>query len=150
VRPAGCHPPPGPAPEKRARAECSFLVANSARCQVVITHSTARNPAKFARVGGIANEVWPGRRRPAPAAAYARPRTIADVALTLSGAGGYIVAPRTQGANSSSPKPICSLLVFCPEAVLRMRSKIRSPQACTVSLPSTMVPQLTSMSSVMR
>jgi hypothetical protein len=61
----------------------------------------------------------------------------------------YIVAPTTQGANSSSPKPSSSDLDFFPEAVSRISRKMRSPTCSTVSVPSTMVPQLTSMSSSM-
>lgn len=37
--------------------------------------------------------------------------------------GLYIVGPSTQGANSSSPYPIASLLLDSPEAVLRIISK---------------------------
>src|SRR5260370_7929134 len=62
----------------------------------------------------------------------------------------YIVAPSTQGANSAPPKSKLSLLVGCPEAVFSIRSKMRWPHCCTVSSPSRMVPQLTSMSSSMR
>src|SRR6266478_2708979 len=62
----------------------------------------------------------------------------------------HIVAPSTQGANSAPPKSKLSLLVGWPEAVLSMRSKMRWPHCCTVSSPSRMVPQLTSMSSSMR
>src|SRR3954451_6257992 len=62
----------------------------------------------------------------------------------------YIVAPSTQGANSAPPKSKLSLLVGCPDAVLRMRSKMRWPHCWTLSSPSRMVPQLTSMSSSMR
>src|SRR5215472_1111474 len=62
----------------------------------------------------------------------------------------YIVAPSTQGANSAPPKSKLSLLVGWPDAVLSMRSKMRWPHSCTVSSPSRMVPQLTSMSSSMR
>src|SRR6267142_4386608 len=62
----------------------------------------------------------------------------------------YIVAPSTQGANSAPPKSKLSLLVGCPEAVLSISSKMRWPHCCTVSSPSRLVPQLTSMSSSMR
>src|ERR1700709_1550948 len=62
----------------------------------------------------------------------------------------YIVAPSTQGANSAPPKSKPSLLVGWPEAVLSIRSKMRWPHCCTVSSPSRMVPQLTSMSSSIR
>src|ERR1700681_4885976 len=62
----------------------------------------------------------------------------------------YIVAPSTQGANSAPPKSKLSLLVGCPEAVFSIRSKMRWPHCCTVSSPSRMVSQLTSMSSSMR
>src|SRR5947207_14812383 len=62
----------------------------------------------------------------------------------------YIVAPSTHGANSAPPKSKLSLLVGCPEAVFSIRSKMRWPHCCTVSSPSRMVPQLTSMSSSMR
>src|ERR1700760_916841 len=64
--------------------------------------------------------------------------------------GTHIVAPSTQGANSAPPKSKLSLLVGWPDAVFRMRSKIRWPHSCTLSSPSRMVPQLTSMSSSMR
>ena len=62
----------------------------------------------------------------------------------------YITAPSVHGANSASPKPRASLFDFSPEATRRMRSKIRRPQASTVSSPSAMPPQSTSMSSLMR
>src|SRR6476469_6309454 len=62
----------------------------------------------------------------------------------------YIVAPSTQGANSAPPKSKLSLLVGWPEAVFSINSKMRWPHCCTVSSPSRMVPQLTSMSSSMR
>src|SRR6266478_3915883 len=62
----------------------------------------------------------------------------------------HIVAPSTQGANSAPPKSKLSLLVGCPDAVLSIRSKMRWPHCCTVSSPSRMVPQLTSMSSSIR
>src|SRR6267142_1249022 len=62
----------------------------------------------------------------------------------------YIVAPNTHGANSAPPKSKLSLLVGWPEAVFSMRSKMRWPHCCTVSSPSRMVPQLTSMSSSIR
>src|SRR4029077_18986142 len=62
----------------------------------------------------------------------------------------YIVAPSTHGANSAPPKSKFSLLVGWPEAVFSIKSKMRWPHCCTVSSPSRMVPQLTSMSSSMR
>src|SRR6266403_1083048 len=62
----------------------------------------------------------------------------------------YIVAPSTHGANSAPPKSKLSLLVGWPEAVFSIRSKMRWPHCCTVSSPSRMVPQLTSMSSSIR
>src|ERR1700739_2269806 len=62
----------------------------------------------------------------------------------------YIVAPSTQGANSAPPKSKLSLLVGWPDAVFSIRSKMRWPHCCTVSSPSRMVPQLTSMSSSIR
>ncbi len=37
----------------------------------------------------------------------------------------YIVAPKTQGANSAPPKSKLSLLVGWPEAVCSIRSKMR-------------------------
>src|SRR5512144_3118362 len=64
--------------------------------------------------------------------------------------GGYIVAPSTQGANSAPPKSKLSLLVGWPEAVFSISSKMRWPHSCTLSSPSRMVPQLTSISSSMR
>src|ERR1700750_382210 len=65
-------------------------------------------------------------------------------------AESYIVAPSTHGANSAPPKSKLSLLVGWPEAVFSIRSKMRWPHCCTVSSPSRMVPQLTSMSSSIR
>src|SRR4051794_23427232 len=62
----------------------------------------------------------------------------------------YIVAPSTHGANSAPPKSKLSLLVGWPEAVFSISSKMRWPHSCTVSSPSRMVPQLTSISSSMR
>src|ERR1700710_429152 len=62
----------------------------------------------------------------------------------------HIVAPSTQGANSAPPKSKLSLLLGLPEAVFSIRSKMRWPHCCTVSSPSRMVPQLTSMSSSIR
>src|SRR6188768_1151799 len=62
----------------------------------------------------------------------------------------YIVAPSTHGANSAPPKSKFSLLVGWPDAVFSISSKMRWPHCCTVSSPSRMVPQLTSMSSSMR
>src|ERR1700720_131391 len=74
-----------------------------------------------------------------------------DVVVGLAGTtAAYIVAPSTQGANSAPPKSKLSLLVGAPEAVFSIRSKMRWPHACTVSSPSRMVPQLTSMSSSIR
>src|SRR5262249_54624762 len=67
-----------------------------------------------------------------------------------SPAGCYIVAPSVHGANSSSPYPHNSLLDFSPEAVFRTRSKNRAPTSAIVSFPSTIVPQLMSMSSSCR
>ena len=61
-----------------------------------------------------------------------------------------VVAPSTQGANSAPPKSKLSLLVRSPDAVCSISSKMRWPHCCTVSSPSRMVPQLTSMSSSMR
>src|SRR3954465_2131503 len=60
------------------------------------------------------------------------------------------VAPICQGANSAEPKSYCSLFVRSPEATRRMRSKIRWPACCTLSSPSRIVPQFTSMSSSIR
>src|ERR1700733_8281029 len=88
----------------------------------------------------------PSRRGPLPS--LRRQRILACVAAPQDEA--YIVAPSTQGANSAPPKSKLSLLVGCPEAVLSIRSKMRWPHCCTVSSPSRMVPQLTSMSSSMR
>src|SRR3954465_5887819 len=59
----------------------------------------------------------------------------------------YIVAPSTQGANSAPPKSKLSLLVGCPDAVLRMRSKMRWPHCWKLPSPSGMVRQLPSTSS---
>src|SRR5579863_810471 len=78
------------------------------------------------------------------------PGTRPGVTETNNLAAAYIVAPSTQGANSAPPKSKLSLLVGLPEAVLSIRSKMRWPHCCTVSSPSRMVPQLTSMSSSMR
>ena len=46
-------------------------------------------------------------------------------------ADGYIVAPRTHGANSAPPKSKLSLLVGWPEAVFSIRSKMRWPHSFT-------------------
>ena len=54
----------------------------------------------------------------------------------------YIVAPSTHGANSAPPKSKLSLLVGWPEAVLSIRSNIRSPHCCTVSSPRAVVKNL--------
>src|SRR3954471_24831558 len=83
----------------------------------------------------------------------ARLRATRWLAMTF---GGYlltlahIVAPSTHGANSAPPKSKLSLLVGWPDAVFSISSKIRWPHCCTLSSPSRMVPQLTSMSSSMR
>src|ERR1700733_531991 len=68
----------------------------------------------------------------------------------LRGDDNHIVAPSTHGANSAPPKSKLSLLVGCPDAVSSIRSKMRWPHCCTVSSPSRIVPQLTSMSSSIR
>src|SRR4051812_23581321 len=70
--------------------------------------------------------------------------------LSRSDQQPHIVAPSTHGANSAPPKSKLSLLVGCPEAVFSISSKMRWPHSCTVSSPSRMVPQLTSMSSSIR
>src|SRR5260370_13118961 len=62
----------------------------------------------------------------------------------------HIVAPSTHGANSAPPKSKLSLLVGWPDATFSIRLKMRAPHCCTVSSPSRMVPQLTSMSSSIR
>src|SRR5262249_811803 len=67
-----------------------------------------------------------------------------------SAACAHIVAPSTHGANSAPPKSKLSLLVGWPEAVFSISSKMRWPHSCTLSSPSSMVPQLTSMSSSIR
>src|SRR5262249_26525443 len=61
--------------------------------------------------------------------------------------GCYMTAPSCQGANSSSPNPSSSLAVFRPEATSSTRLKICSPSSATVTSPSRMAPQSTSMSS---
>src|SRR5260370_31705676 len=68
----------------------------------------------------------------------------------MTGKSIHIVAPKTHGANSAPPKSKLSLLVGWPEAVLSIRSKMRWPHSCTLSSPSRIVPQLTSMSSSIR
>src|SRR5262249_54435077 len=60
----------------------------------------------------------------------------------------YSVGPMLHGANSSSPTPLHSLLVFFPEATARISSKICWPTTCT-GVPSRMTPALMSMSSIM-
>src|SRR5271163_4113621 len=60
------------------------------------------------------------------------------------------VAPIGQGANSADPASYCSLLLLIPEATSRIFWNMRSPASWTVSSPSTIVPQLMSMSSSMR
>src|SRR6185295_10985005 len=57
------------------------------------------------------------------------------------------VGPSCQGANSSSPTPASSLLVFSPLATAMIFSNRRPPTSSTVSNPSRMVPELMSMSS---
>src|SRR5882757_998162 len=81
-----------------------------------------------------------------------RPGPVTPSTHVLSGRprNAYIVAPSTQGANSAPPKSKLSLLVGAPEAVFSISSKMRWPHSCTVSSPSRMVPQLTSMSSSIR
>src|SRR5216683_3109807 len=68
----------------------------------------------------------------------------------LLGRHDYKVALWSQGWNSSSPKPWTSLRVSLPDAMARISSKIRAPASCPVCVPSTMVPQLMSISSDMR
>ena len=41
-----------------------------------------------------------------------------------------MTAPICQGTNSSSPKPSASLLVLSPEAISRMRAKMRVTEIC--------------------
>src|SRR5438067_501611 len=62
----------------------------------------------------------------------------------------HITAPRYHGTNSSVPKPCLSLLLGSPEAVASISSKILRPACATVSDPSRISPQLTSMSSSIR
>src|ERR1700722_10756298 len=61
----------------------------------------------------------------------------------------HIVAPICQGANSASPYPRSSDLVRSPEATARTLSKISCPLSA-IETPSTMSPQLISMSSIIR
>src|SRR5437879_13629550 len=60
----------------------------------------------------------------------------------------HITGPIIQGANSSSPTPESSLLLFFPEATATTSSKICRPTASS-GVPSRMTPQLMSMSSAM-
>ena len=57
------------------------------------------------------------------------------------------VGPSCHGANSSSPIPVSSLLVFSPPATAMIRARMRAPTCGMVSMPSRMVPALRSMSS---
>src|SRR2546426_5745442 len=63
-------------------------------------------------------------------------------------ASPYITGPMIQGANSSSPTPLSSLLDFLPEATATISSKICPPTAGS-GVPSRITPQLMSMSSSM-
>src|ERR1700736_3309730 len=60
----------------------------------------------------------------------------------------YKVGPMLHGANSSSPTPLISLLVFLPLATARISSKICLPTSST-GVPSRIPPGLTSVSSSM-
>ena len=62
----------------------------------------------------------------------------------------YIVGPNCHGTNSLCPYPCSSLLLFFPDAVSRIIWKKRSPTSDTVVEPSTISPQLMSMSSSWR
>ncbi len=55
--------------------------------------------------------------------------------------------PMLHGANSSSPTPFDSLLVFLPLATSRISSKIWAPTSST-GVPSRITPALMSMSSI--
>ena len=58
------------------------------------------------------------------------------------------VGPIDHGANSSSPTPLISLLVFSPLAVAKILSKISSPTFSNET-PSNTLPALMSMSPIM-
>ena len=88
-------------------------------------------------------------RHVAAASAAPLPPTCLGGPPTHGPSVGYSVPPTTQGANSSSPSPSASDFVRRPEAVSNIRRKIRPPACSTVSEPSRMVPQSTSMSSCM-
>src|SRR6266581_6816754 len=62
----------------------------------------------------------------------------------------HITAPRYHGTNSFWPYPCNSLLLFLPDAVSSIKRKKRSPITSTVAVPSTISPQLMSMSSSWR
>ena len=61
-----------------------------------------------------------------------------------------MTAPRYHGMNSFCPYPCISLLVRAPEAVSSIIPNSLSPSSCTVAAPSTIAPQLRSMSSSCR
>src|SRR5215475_14493597 len=61
-----------------------------------------------------------------------------------------VITEICQGTNSFCPYPCCSLLDFSPEAQASIIRKNRSPTLCTVAVPSTISPQLISMSSCWR
>src|SRR5262249_14336779 len=60
----------------------------------------------------------------------------------------HITGPMIHGANSSSPTPESSLLLRLPEATATISSKIWRPTVAS-AVPSTITPQLMSMSSSM-
>ena len=96
---------------------------------------------------------WDGSARQFPVEPPAAGEGLAVLVQAADGkilGAGYITAPKTQGVNSSSPKPNSSLLVRRPEAVASTSSKILRPISATVASPSAIGPQSMSMSSSMR
>src|SRR5665811_1137691 len=61
-----------------------------------------------------------------------------------------VTVPSCQGMNSSWPMSSSSLTVRSPDATAMMRSKISSPTWVSPAVPSTIRPQLMSMSSAIR
>src|SRR5580704_8880790 len=90
-----------------------------------------------------ARSVVCGRLRPASIDQHSSDRTKTDASA------GYSVGPMAHGANSSSPTPWASLLVFSPPATATIFSKIWRPTSSTET-PSRITPALISMSSTIR
>src|SRR5690242_19047440 len=78
-----------------------------------------------------------GRERPSSQVVGPHPAKTPGAARGCSRGSNYIVAPIFHGSNSSSPMPSASDLVFWPEAVFTINSKILRPLSWIVSSPST-------------